>query len=585
MRVALYARYSSDQQREASIDDQLRDCRAYAKREGWKIVHEFSDAAKSGANATMRSGFQALMTAAQEKRFDIVLAESLDRLSRDQGDTANLHKKLNFIGVRIVTLSEGEIGHMAVGFKGTMNAIFLKDLADKTRRGLRGRAEAGKSAGGLCYGYRVVRALEGNAVVTGERAIDPAEAAVISRIFAEYVSGLSPQAIAKRLNADNTPGPNGRAWGPSTLHGHSRRGTGILNNELYVGRQVWNRQRYVKDPDTGKRVSRVNPESEWVITGVPELRILSDEVWEAAKKRQRQIRNVVAASGNIGRAHRPLHLFSGLIRCEVCGSSYVVYSKHLLACSGRREKGICSNHLTVRRDDLEARVLTALQSRFFEDEGFQVFCEEFQAAVNEARMEASASAKATNRQRTKIDGEIRKLIQALKDGFTGPAMRDEMLALENRKAELEAKSALVSANSPLLHPHMADLWREEVTELRQALEEDRCDPEARQAVRDMVEEIRLTPRNGVLSIDVKGNLAAMLAAASQTNDWQRQIALVAGARNHHYLQLWRVAVYTDAETNWSRKGTVSPCAQCIPSRRCSPAPLAATQLIAGAWHW
>ena len=75
---------------------------------------------------------------------------------------------------------------------------------------------------------------------------------------------------------------------------------------------------------------------------------------------------------------------------------------------------------------------------------------------------------------------------------------------------------------------MADRWREEVTELREALEEDRCDAEARQAVRNMVEEIRLTPRDGVLSIDVKGNLAAMLAAASQTNDWQRQIALVAG---------------------------------------------------------
>ena len=74
------------------------------------------------------------------------------------------------------------------------------------------------------------------------------------------------------------------------------------------------------------------------------------------------------------------------------------------------------------------------------------------------------------------------------------------------------------------------VWRAEITELRDALTEDRCDPEARQAVRNMVEEIRLTPRDGVLAVDVKGNLAAMLAAASPNEDWQRQTALVAGAR-------------------------------------------------------
>ena len=235
---------------------------------------------------------------------------------------------------------------------------------------------------------------------------------------------------------------------------------------------------------------------------------------------------------------RPLHLFSGLIRCESCGSSYVVYSSHRLACSGRREKGICSNRLTIRRDELEARVLTALQSRFFEDEPFQVFCEEFRAAVNETRMEASAAAKAAIRERARIESEIKKLIQAIKDGVPGSAVKDEMLALGNRKVALDSERELVRANPPLLHPHMADQWREQVTELRQALEEDRRDPEARQAVRNMVEEIRLTPSDGVLKVDVKGNLATMLAAASQTDDWQRQVALVAGACNRRYLLLW-----------------------------------------------
>src|SRR5206468_522069 len=158
IKAAIYARYSSDNQRDASIADQLRLCRLLADREGWTLEEEYADHAVSGATL-LRAGFQALMRDALKRRFDVVLAESLDRFSRDQEDTAGLFKRLTFVGVRVITLAEGEITHLHVGLKGTMNALFLKDLADKTRRGLRGRVEAGKSGGGLCYGYRVIRSL------------------------------------------------------------------------------------------------------------------------------------------------------------------------------------------------------------------------------------------------------------------------------------------------------------------------------------------------------------------------------------------------------------------------------------------
>jgi site-specific DNA recombinase len=253
LKVATYARYSSDNQRDASIADQLRVCREFATRQGWTIVDEFTDHAVSGATL-LRSGFQTLMRDALNKRFDVVLAEALDRFSRDQEDTAGLFKRLTFAGVSIVTLAEGDITHLHVGLKGTMNALFLKDLADKTRRGLRGRVELGKSGGGLCYGYRVRHATH-DGVATGERQIVAAEADVVRRIFSVYSTGMSPKAIARQLNAERCPGPGGAPWNPSTIHGNPGRGTGILNNELYVGRLVWNRLRYVKDPDTGS-VSR-----------------------------------------------------------------------------------------------------------------------------------------------------------------------------------------------------------------------------------------------------------------------------------------------------------------------------------------
>ena len=153
-RVALYARFSSDLQSAASIEDQLRVCREHADRQGWIVVDSYADRAISGASL-LRPGIQELMADAGRGRFDIVLAEAMDRLSRDQEDIAALFKRLRFAGVSIVTLAEGEIGEMHIGLKGTMNALFLKDLADKTRRGLRGRVEAGRSGGGNSYGYLI----------------------------------------------------------------------------------------------------------------------------------------------------------------------------------------------------------------------------------------------------------------------------------------------------------------------------------------------------------------------------------------------------------------------------------------------
>ncbi len=232
----------------------------------------------------MRSGIQKLQRDASANTFDVVISEALDRLSRNQADIAQLFQRLMFSNVAIETLSEGCISEMHIGLKGTMNALFIKDLSTKTHRGLKGRALKGKSAGGKAYGYKVVQKFdEAGNPVRGDRKIDPVEAKIVRRIFEDYAAGLSPKKIAEALNEDRIPGPSGRGWGASTLHGNRERGTGILNNELYVGRQIWNRLQYVKDPDTGKRTSRLNPLEDWVVTDVPGLRIIPQDLWDAAK--------------------------------------------------------------------------------------------------------------------------------------------------------------------------------------------------------------------------------------------------------------------------------------------------------------
>ena len=135
MRVVTYAKYSSDQQRDASIEDQVRLCRKRIDAEGWICGEVYTDRGLSGASP-LRPGYQMLLADARTGAFDIVMAETLDRLSRDQEDVAALYKRLSFPGIRLITAAEGEINELHVGLKGTMNALFLKDLAQKTRRGL-----------------------------------------------------------------------------------------------------------------------------------------------------------------------------------------------------------------------------------------------------------------------------------------------------------------------------------------------------------------------------------------------------------------------------------------------------------------
>jgi site-specific DNA recombinase len=258
-RVLIYARYSSENQREASIEDQVRVCQARAIREGWNVVDVLSDYAVSGATV-LRRGYQDLLEATRARNFDILLAESLDRLSRDLEHVAGLFKQISFAGIRIVTLAEGDISELHIGLKGTMGALYLKDLAQKTHRGLEGRVRAGRSAGGLSFGYRPLRRIHADGTLTtGEREIDQAEAAIVQKIFADYAGGLSPRRIARALNAEGISGPRGGRWTASLILGNAAREIGILRNRLYAGELVWNRQHFCKDPTTGKRVSPAQP--------------------------------------------------------------------------------------------------------------------------------------------------------------------------------------------------------------------------------------------------------------------------------------------------------------------------------------
>ncbi|MBU2994107.1 recombinase family protein, partial [Octadecabacter sp. B2R22] len=464
LRAVIYARFSTDMQRDASIDDQIRTCRDYAAKQGMDVVEVYSDKATSGASL-MRSGIQNLLRSAATGQFDVVISEALDRLSRNQADIASIYQKLEFQSVMIETVSEGSVSEMHIGLKGTMNSLFIKDLAAKTHRGLKGRALAGKSAGGKAYGYKNVIKLSPNGeAIRGDRTIDAQEAKTVRRIFTDYANGISPKKIAEALNNEGIPGPSGRGWGASTLHGNRERGTGILNNELYIGRQIWNRLNYAKDPDTGKRVSRLNPEDEWVKSDVPELRIIEQTLWDAAKARQGALKTKNTGD-NIWDRRRPRTLFSGLLKCSCCGGGFSKVSQTQFGCSTARNKGkaLCTNRLTISQTDLEERVLGALHGNLMDQDLLEVFCKEYAKERNRLSAQAEQGRGALEKELATATRDHGKLVDAIIAGIPAEQVKDKMQALTERREALEAQLSHAPADDPIrIHPKLAEKYQTRV---------------------------------------------------------------------------------------------------------------------------
>ena len=224
------------------------------------------------------------------------------------------------------------------------------------------------------------------------------EAAVIRRIFQDYANCLSSRQIAIDLNREGIPAPrSGRGsgtWSFSTIGGNWKRGTGLLNNELYVGRLVWNRQRFVKDRDTGRRQACPNSPDALVREEVPELRITEGDLWQAVKARQSGIRADILTDdrpNGFGRARRATYLFSGLLKCGCCGSGYTLMNKSKYGCSASRNRGTCSNRALIARDEIEERVLDGLRERLLHPDLIAEFVAEHQREWNRLQQEETAA--------------------------------------------------------------------------------------------------------------------------------------------------------------------------------------------------
>lgn len=363
-----------------------------------------------------------------------------------------LPKRLNYRDVEIWTVHGGaRVTDMEIGLRSILSHELVEQIRYRTREGMKTATRKGKVAGGLSYGYPLKAEYDasGNRI-RGLREIDEEAAEVIRWIFAQYADGLSPSALAQELNRKGIPGPRGLKWRDTAIRGHVDRGTGILNNEAYRGRIIFNRRNFRK-PETERREARMNAASEWVIADNPELRIIDDALWERVKMRQREVRDnfETTTTNRLNRTHRPSYLLSGILRCAECGGPYAIMGKDRYGCTNHNKKipideldgKPCANRKTISRRELEDRVLTCVPNvlwnvvnieRVADEAKERLRVRQAQSAVNIPKIQAQIEAK--RQQQKALLKQITERMVAGKPALSAP---DEMVDdLETGIAEL-----------------------------------------------------------------------------------------------------------------------------------------------------
>lgn len=492
MKATIYARFSSAQQSEMSIQDQITICTAKINQQGWELVHTFSDAAVSGSTPLiLRSGSAALLKEAENRTFDVLVLESLDRLSRDQVEQEQTVRKLEYMNIRIIGVCDGYDSELASrkvlrSVRGLVNELYLDDLRVKTHRGLTGQVTRGYAATGRSYGYDIIKMHEGSIYQINET-----EAKWVRFIFDEYSKGASVQRIAHRLNHLGIPSPRNSTWAVSAIYGSPRKWSGILNNRLYIGQMVWNRSKWIKDPETGQR-KRVNrPETDWLIKHIPELRIISDDLWEAVRKRMDAGRDEF---GNKPYTKAAQTLLGGLLRCPYCGGAVVAVNSRSYGCAATKDRGkaVCEG-IIMKKSVVEQRLIEYLKHKLVEPESLQAFELEFKKVID-AHLSTTDNTDELNHRLTALNAQIDKLVAALMTIGHSDAILTQLKAVENEKGVVMRHLARQSKQQR--YPDIAAIFNEAIDELAILLDSDK--QKARAIMQGLFGNIQLVDINGAI---------------------------------------------------------------------------------------
>ena len=511
MKVAIYARYSSENQSEKSIDDQIRVCKGYIKDHEMVLddKHIYVDEAISGSIIN-RPALQSLQIAAENKEFEAVVVDDLSRLSRSNHQMLTMVLKFNYLQIKIVSVSDGIVtdddnSKLGIHLRGLMNELYLDDLKKKTMRGLEGQKLRGFSVGERIYGYtsqpvgELKMNKKGQAKYDGKvHKIEPEEADIVRRIYREFTEGRSMIKIVQHLNEDRIPTKKGLpgGWNISSV-------STILKNERYIGRWTWKKYKGVRDPLTGKRKSVMRPENEWLCTTREDLIIINKELWERTQKRLESTKGTwpickrtrdksIKQQSYIHSS--PIYLLSGLMRCQCCGGAIILMSgkgNGYYGCFNSRRK-TCNNSLLVPRKRVEKAIIGDLKEKILTLENIRYVYERVEKLVPSGMNEVPDLIKKKKSQNERALQEVHNYLNYIKMGNFSKAVSEALKDAETRSRNLteEVKSLEFQRQNTFKTPPKE--WiKDRLENLHETLDKKTCSSAL--ALKDLLGTIQLEP--------------------------------------------------------------------------------------------
>jgi site-specific DNA recombinase len=459
--IAIYARFSSSNQREASVEDQVRVCSDHIVRAGGAVRDDlvFFDKAVSGSSLG-RPGFERMMAlvTAKPARIDVIVCEDLSRITRDVEDSASLFKRLQYLAVPLIGVSDGmntsnPHSKMSFGMKALMGEAYIDDLRFRTKRGLDGRALKDFSTGGLPIGYRSEPVAGGDDRVIGYRIlIDEQGSATVTRIFTMYRDGMSIDAIARTLNMEQVPPPRAKSahrrkgWVSSTVRD-------IIRNRSYVGEFTFNRRQWMKLPGTNLRRYRNRPESEVIRRARPSLRIIDKELWDEVQARIAAVRAHYTKTadgkpkGMALAGKRTSYPMSGLLHCAACGAPMTIYggsSLRYYRCADYKKRGTCANDLSLREDIARERIVGLLREHLMTPKEVAFMRKAVAEVLGDMSKKTNAELLERRGRLARTEQRIAGLVEFIAQGDHSDSVRAALLDLESQaKSEKRAIAELL----------------------------------------------------------------------------------------------------------------------------------------------
>ena len=413
MKAVIYARYSSDSQREESIEGQLRECTEYAERNGITILRSYIDRALSARTAD-RPEFQNMIKDSEQKLFDVVLIWKLDRFSRDRYDSAHYKRILKKNGVKVVSvkenISDGPEGIILESMLEGYAEYYSAELSEKIHRGQKENALKGRNnGGGIPLGY-----LLGN---EQKLVLDPVTAPIVREIFQRYADGEIVRTIVEDFNRRGLKTKNGKPFSPNSFNR-------ILKNRKYIGEYQY--------------------QDVIIPGGVPA--ILSNDLFYRVQARlEKNKRAPATAKADVD------YLLTTKLFCGLCermmigesGTSHTGDKHYYYKCAGAKRKLGCKRK-AVRKHWIERAAVLVTVQRVLQDDEISRIAE----AIVALQEKEDTSLPAMRQQLTECEKAIDNMLNAIQQGIITASTKERLEQLETQRQELKLSILQVQMTKP-----------------------------------------------------------------------------------------------------------------------------------------